>query len=406
MKERFGEDIPPVADYENRVVGLLLTNYDPLLDFPEPVPPQIIPVGGVNARPPKELPQDLQEILDNSKDGVIFFSLGTNVDLSFSSRDTKNKFLNAFSKLKETVLWKYTGDDLVGASKNVIIRKWYPQNDILAHKNVKIFITHNGALSTHEAMYHGVPTVGIPLFMDQINNAKKMESKGLGKSIDFHKFTSEKLYRAIEEVLQNPKYKENMQKLSRQFKDRLETPLERAVFWIEYTLRHKDVKSISHRIWHEQLIGGLVEKGHNITLVSYAEPKLKSDNFTVIKIAGVMEVLADKLGDVINPEATVIGSIHNLWTKYIIPLAELDMKSDALKTILDYPKDKFDLIIFDVFNSQHLYPLVHYFGDPPVVVLRVSPFGLPPSVFDTMGSHSYSYYPMYTSTDTDQMGGY
>lgn len=56
MKERFGEDIPPVADYENRV-GLLLTNYDPLLDFPEPVPPQIIPVGGVNARPPKELPQ-------------------------------------------------------------------------------------------------------------------------------------------------------------------------------------------------------------------------------------------------------------------------------------------------------------------------------------------------------------
>lgn len=74
-----------------------------------------------------------------------------------------------------------------------------------AHKNVKIFITHNGALSTHEAMYHGVPTVGIPLFMDQINNAKKMESKGLGKSIDFHKFTSEKLYRAIEEVLQNPK---------------------------------------------------------------------------------------------------------------------------------------------------------------------------------------------------------
>lgn len=53
------------------------------------------------------------------------------MDLSFSSRDTKNKFLNAFSKLKETVLWKYTGDDLVGASKNVIIRKWYPQNDIL-----------------------------------------------------------------------------------------------------------------------------------------------------------------------------------------------------------------------------------------------------------------------------------
>lgn len=36
-----------------------------------------------------------------------------------------------------------------------------------------------------------------------------------------------------------------MQKLSNQFRDRQETPLQRAVFWVEYVLRHKDVKNLS-----------------------------------------------------------------------------------------------------------------------------------------------------------------
>lgn len=46
------------------------------------------------------------------------------------------------------------------------------------------------------------------------------------------------------------------------------------------------LESVSHRIWYEQLIGGLVQAGHNITLLSYADPKLKLDNYTVIKFPG------------------------------------------------------------------------------------------------------------------------
>lgn len=46
------------------------------------------------------------------------------------------------------------------------------------------------------------------------------------------------------------------------------------------------IQSVSHHIWEEQLIGGLVQKGHNITLLSYADPKLKLDNYNVIKFPG------------------------------------------------------------------------------------------------------------------------
>lgn len=39
--------------------------------------------------------------------------------------------METFKELKYTVLWKYEHDDLPDKPKNVIIRKWLPQQDIL-----------------------------------------------------------------------------------------------------------------------------------------------------------------------------------------------------------------------------------------------------------------------------------
>ena len=80
--------------------------------------------------------------------------------------ETKNKFLKVFSKLKQRVIWKWEGE-MTGLSPNVRISKWLPQQDILGHKNIRVFITHGGLLSTQEAIYHGVSLLGLPLFADQ-----------------------------------------------------------------------------------------------------------------------------------------------------------------------------------------------------------------------------------------------
>lgn len=148
----------------------------------------------------------MQHILDTSPYGVIYFSFGTNVQPSWLSTQTKRTFLEAFRKLKQTILWKYNDDDLEDIPENVIIRKWFPQTSILGHENCELFITHGGGLGTQETMYYGVPVIAIPIYLDQKANAIRMENKFLGKRLDLATITVDGLYEAIQEVLSNPKY--------------------------------------------------------------------------------------------------------------------------------------------------------------------------------------------------------
>ena len=115
-------------------------------------------------------------------------------------------FLHAFSKVKQRVIWKWESDDLPGKPENVLIEKWLPQDDILAHKNVKLFISHGGLGSVVESKYHAVPIVGIPIFGDQATNVRLIEKEGWAIGIYPLKELSEnKLTAAIQEILQNPK---------------------------------------------------------------------------------------------------------------------------------------------------------------------------------------------------------
>lgn len=87
--------------------------------------------------------------------------------------------------------------------ENVIIRKWFPQDAILAHPNVKLFITHGGLLSTTESIYFGKPIVGIPVFGDQRINILRAERSGYGLYINYKDLTEAALFKAVTSVLQS-----------------------------------------------------------------------------------------------------------------------------------------------------------------------------------------------------------
>ena len=119
---------------------------------------------------------------------------------------------------------------------NVIISDWLPQNDMLAQSKVKVFITHCGNNGQYEAIFHGVPMVGMPIYGDQHYNARRIVHKGYGLEVDIKSFTPPELVQSIREVMENPTYREQITRASHIFHDRPESPAERASSGIEHVL--------------------------------------------------------------------------------------------------------------------------------------------------------------------------
>ena len=91
------------------------------------------------------------------------------------------------------IIWKWDSENLTGMPENVLVKKWLPQNDILAHPNLRVFVTHGGLLSTQEALFHGVPLVGFPLANDQQANMMRAEENGFAIRLDLQTMTRQLL---------------------------------------------------------------------------------------------------------------------------------------------------------------------------------------------------------------------
>ncbi|XP_051472576.1 UDP-glucuronosyltransferase 2A2-like isoform X7 [Apus apus] len=178
-------------------IWLIRTYWD--FEFPRPFLPNFEFVGGLHCKPAKPLPK---------------------------------------------VLWRYKGKKPETLGSNTRIYDWIPQNDLLGHPLTKAFITHGGTNGIYEAIYHGVPMVGIPLFADQHDNIAHMRAKGAAVELDFSTLKTQDLVDALNTVINNSTYKENVLRLSRIHHDQPVKPLDRAVFWIEFVMRHKGAKHL------------------------------------------------------------------------------------------------------------------------------------------------------------------
>lgn len=133
-----------------------------------PYLPGLVEIGGIHIGPVKPLPDHIKTFLNSSNDGVILFTMGSFVEAKHFPDDIREMFVGAFSKIKQKVIWKYENETLPNKSDNVMISDWLPQRDLLASKQVNVFITHGGYLGTSEATSEGVPMLGLPFFGDQV----------------------------------------------------------------------------------------------------------------------------------------------------------------------------------------------------------------------------------------------
>ncbi|KAM9816798.1 UDP-glucuronosyltransferase 2B1-like [Neosynchiropus ocellatus] len=221
-----------------QAADLWLMRVDFVFEFPRPTMPNIVYIGGFQCKPAKPLPADLEEFVQSSGEhGVIVMSLGTII--GSLPGDLANKIAAAFARLPQKVIWRHTGNKPTTLGNNTLLVDWLPQKDLLGHPKVKLFVPHGGTNGVQEAIYHGVPILGMPLVFDQGDNLLRIVARGAGKMIRFSELTEDTFYRELQEVLTNPSYRSNMQRLSRLHRDQPMKPMDTAIFWIEYIMRHK-----------------------------------------------------------------------------------------------------------------------------------------------------------------------
>ncbi|KMZ04307.1 uncharacterized protein Dsimw501_GD20682 [Drosophila simulans] len=225
----------------NRNFSLVLLNQHFSLSFSRPYVPNMIEVGGLHiSHKPAPLPKDLEEFIQGSGEhGVIYFSLGSNVLSKDLPAERRDLILKTFASLPQRVLWKFEDDKLPGKPSNVFISKWFPQPDILAHPKVKLFITHGGLLSTIESIHHGKPVLGLPFFYDQFLNVRRATQAGFGLGLDHKTMTQQEFKKTIEILLKEPRFAQIARQMSERYRDQPMSPLDTAIWWTEYVLRHK-----------------------------------------------------------------------------------------------------------------------------------------------------------------------
>ncbi|XP_053608926.1 UDP-glucosyltransferase 2 [Plodia interpunctella] len=240
LKRHLGPQTPHSYDMAKNV-SFILQNGHFSVSYPRPYLPNVAEVACIHCKEAKRLDPEIEEWISGAGDaGFVYVSMGSSVKTTKMPLSAHRMIVSALGRLPHRVLWKQDAEqNMTDIPSNVRLYKWLPQQDLLGHPKIKAFVTHGGLLSMYETVYHGVPIVTIPVFCDHDSNAAKAELDGYAKKLDLQHLTSDKLYRAIKEVINEPKYRKEVKYRQILLRDQKETPLERAVYWTEYVIRHK-----------------------------------------------------------------------------------------------------------------------------------------------------------------------
>ncbi|XP_061528533.1 UDP-glucuronosyltransferase 2A2-like [Phycodurus eques] len=232
----FGPDIHYMELFQSADIWLMRNDFT--FEFPRPTMPNVVYMSGFQCKPARPLPAELEDFVQSSGEhGVVVMTLGTLVaDLP---EDITNGIAAAFARLPQKVIWRHQGKRPSTLGNNTLLLDWLPQNDLLGHTKTRVFVAHGGTNGIQEAIYHGVPLVGLPLMFDQHDNFFRMEARGVAKVLDIATVNQENFLEAIQTVIHQPSYGTKMQRLSVLHRDQPIPPLQRAVFWIEFVMRHK-----------------------------------------------------------------------------------------------------------------------------------------------------------------------
>uniref|UniRef100_A0A6P4FGY1 2-hydroxyacylsphingosine 1-beta-galactosyltransferase-like n=1 Tax=Drosophila rhopaloa TaxID=1041015 RepID=A0A6P4FGY1_DRORH len=240
-KKFFGYSAEKLSELRSRFSVILINSHFSMGRVRSNVP-NIIEVGGLHLSEPSEpCSEELLRFMDEAEHGVIYFSMGLDILVKYLPDNMENKLLQTFAQLKQRVIWKNELSMLPNKPDNIYVIKKAPQRQLLAHPNVRLFISHGGLQSVMEGIDSGVPMLGLPVFFDQFNNLHRVQLAGMAEVLDTNALDADALASAITKMVESPSYAKKAKEMSKSFKDRPMSPLETAIWWTEYALRNRDV---------------------------------------------------------------------------------------------------------------------------------------------------------------------
>ncbi|XP_011706699.1 PREDICTED: uncharacterized protein LOC105461884 isoform X2 [Wasmannia auropunctata] len=157
--------------------------------------------------------------------------------------------------------------------------------------------------------------------------------------------------------------------------------------------------SISHHIWTENLVKGLLREGHHVHVVSTIEIKIEGklvQNLTNAIFENAMTFEDANYGPDQWEKLMEFYMAHVTY-QFAISYCDILIKTNAAKQLLEMIKTiKFDVIVADISLHQCFYGLWEVAKDQPPVV-AVLPLGNIPLIKNFIGVSSYSTVRPYTS---------
>uniref|UniRef100_W8AWJ8 2-hydroxyacylsphingosine 1-beta-galactosyltransferase n=2 Tax=Ceratitis capitata TaxID=7213 RepID=W8AWJ8_CERCA len=222
-------------------LSLVLINSHPVLQYPRAYLPNMLEIAGAHLHDQQkqnELPAHIAYFIESAPKGVVYLSFGADARTADLAKEKLDIFLDIILDMQDyNFIIKWEDQKFYTAlPKNVMISDWLPQEAILAHSNVKLFISACGLMSIIESINGLTPILAIPIYPEQEVSARRLQQQGIALMISFDAITYDALSSNIQKLVTHPNYVRQVAEMRRLLNSTYGSPIARSVHYIELIL--------------------------------------------------------------------------------------------------------------------------------------------------------------------------
>lgn len=194
-------------NYSTTDVDIQISNAHPAMGFQRPVNQNTFQLGFLHIQETKPLPKQIANYLDSATKGVIYVSFGSilnSKNVGKADIFDMELFQQVLAQLDYDIMFTWSGE-MEFKADNVRLFEWVPQQDVIAHHNVKMVICHGGLQTIEEAIWFAKPVLTIPFWGDHHANSLRAQELGIGKMLLRSQMTAASLKETIDEILTTPR---------------------------------------------------------------------------------------------------------------------------------------------------------------------------------------------------------